>query len=655
MVLLYFFVFYKLQKRFISKNWIIAVVGFVAIFLLGYYNVIRSNQSLRPDHIIHQTDKFDFYTARIVNAGEERAKTLRYEAEVERYYIHNQWKNAKGRLYLYVNKDETLRYGDELLIKGSPQTITPPQNPGEFNYKRFLSFKNIYHQHFLRAGDFQVTGHDPYLIFNLAYDIRAWASDVLTQNISSARELSIVQALVLGVKDDLADDTQQAYAASGAIHVLAVSGLHVGIIYSIIFFLLKGFQNHRKGKWLVAGVCLLVLWSYAMITGFSPSVLRAVTMFTIITIAQTLNRDTNIYNTLAASAFILLLFDPFLIMSLGFQLSFLAVLGIVYVQPKLYALILPENIILDKIWALTSVALAAQLATVPLCLLYFHQFPTYFFLSNLVVIPGATLVLCLGISVIALSLIEVVAAWLGWLLKWCTYAMNEVVFATRELPFSQITDVRMSAYEAALIFSIIILFLIFFHYKKLRYAWFALTLAVVFSAFRLIELYNAQDKIVFYKINKHTAIDFMSGQQSFLFSDSTLFADASKLNFHIKPNHLNSNTLKVSRVAQMESPFIREVGAMHLASWNNLDLVILDKPIAQLKLAAPLKVDYVVVCKEFDKDLAWINKNFIFDMIILDGSLSWYRAGRLKDEAEKTGISYYSVYHEGAYEVYVKS
>ncbi|GAA0890970.1 ComEC/Rec2 family competence protein [Fulvivirga kasyanovii] len=652
LILLYGLVFFLLKKSFFSNNHIVGVVGFIAMAMLGYLRVSHADQTRDSDHIVHHIDETSYYLATLQDPGEERAKTIKFEAEVKGVKKNDQWLQSSGKIYLYIDKSQQLKYGDQLLIKGKPGAIKPPQNPGEFDYKKFLSFKNIHHQDYLREGDFQLIGSSQNPVSAFAFKARSWAAGVLAANVDSDRELGIVQALVLGIKDDLDDDTQKAYAASGATHVLAVSGLHVGIIYGIIFFLLSRFQTSARGRWIVAGICILVLWFYALLTGLSPSVLRAVTMFTFVIIGQATGRDSNIYNTLAISAFCILMYAPFLIMSLGFQLSYLAVLGIVYLQPRIYNLYAPDQLVLDKIWATTSVALAAQLATAPLCLLYFHQFPTYFFLSNIIVIPGAMGVLCAGLGVLALSFVPTLAAVLGWLLKWWVYGMNESIIAIRQLPFSQITNISITAFEAASVFGIIISFLIFFHYKKLHYAWSAVIFSLIFSVSHSVSLFAVTDKVTIYKINGHTAVDFMAQGDSYLYTDPDFEMTDRKVGFHVEPNHLLSGISHTHWLQYEQVGWMKAVNNIHVAWFRGSSFAMLDEPVPQLmKLKNVLKVDYVLVCKRFDKDMAWIRDNFHFRKVILDGSLSWYQANRFRKEAEELSLPYYSVYDNGAYEL----
>ena len=176
-------------------------------------------------------------------------------------------------------------------------------------------------------------------------------------------------------------------------------------------------------------------------------------MFSFVALAIPAGRRTNIYNTLAASAFFILWYDPFLIMSVGFQLSYIAVLGIVYMQPALYNLWEPTNRLWDEVWKITCVSIAAQLATLPLGLLYFHQFPNYFLLSNLFVIPGSFVVLILGILILVVNVISPIASFLGMLLEWTIKALNVIVFTIEDFPFSLIENVYITTFQCWVLIS----------------------------------------------------------------------------------------------------------------------------------------------------------------------------------------------------------
>ena len=231
----------------------------------------------------------------------------------------------------------------------------------------------------------------------------------------SGRNFAVVTALVLGMDDYLDNDTRKEFSSAGAIHILCVSGLHVGVIYMVLNALLFFLKRNKYARALRSLILLIGIWFYAMLTGLAPAVLRAATMFSFVIIGTGIKRKAGVFNSLTVSAFILLLFNPFLIYNVGFQLSYAAVIAIVAIQPTIYQIWQPKNKIADNIWGITTVSVAAQLGTAPLGLFYFHQFPNYFIITNLIAIPLATLILYAGFLSVILSPLTIVAKCITWL------------------------------------------------------------------------------------------------------------------------------------------------------------------------------------------------------------------------------------------------
>jgi competence protein ComEC len=202
-------------------------------------------------------------------------------------------------------------------------------------------------------------------------------------------------------------------------------------------------------------------------------------MFSFVALAKPLGWRTNIYNTLATSAFVLLLYDPYLIMSVGFQLSYLAVLGIVYLQKPLYNLWLIDNRVGNWVWEITCISIAAQVATFALGMLYFHQFPVYFLVSNLFVIPLSTAILVGGILLLAVSWLSAVADLVGWLLQWLIEILNWTVMVTEKLPFSIISGIHLTTFQCWLIMAALLSLIFMLEYRNRKLAWLTATLCGV--------------------------------------------------------------------------------------------------------------------------------------------------------------------------------
>ena len=622
--------------------------GMLAIFMAGYINVQWKNESRRSDHLISMKDSISHYTVVITKPAEEKERTWKYEATILEANTNHGWKQVKGKILLYTPKsyEGEFRPGDNLLINGFPQLIQSPSNPGEFDHQKFSAYKNIFHQHFVRDSDVRWLGNKPANKFlHYATMSRLWADSVLRAHVHGKREQSLASALVLGVTDGLDNELLNAYSASGAMHVLSVSGLHVGIIYWVILIIFKPLQRLKHSEWILAATSLAVLWIYAFITGLSPSVLRAVTMFSFVALAQPLNRQTNIYNTLAASAFLLLVYDPFMIMSVGFQLSFLAVIGIVGLQPPLYRLWEPSSRLLDEIWKVTSVSIAAQLATYSLGLFYFHQFPNYFLLSNLFVIPLSFVVLLMGIGIILLGYFSGVAFVLGWTLEWIIRIMNEGVFLVERLPFSVLENVYISKLQCCVLILLVVLVYMWIETKKSLPLVVASSLCILYSMDEWIHLEREvkPGKMTFYNIPGHTAVDFMESGRSYFLSDSALEHDELKIKFHVLPWRLKAGVKNVVQGAAVS----RKIKGCALMVWNEKTIVQIKDPT--FSIPPNLEVDVIIISNNAIKLLSGLVARVKAKEFVIDSSNSLRNASRLFDESQSFDIKVTSILHQGAY------
>ena len=620
----------------------------MALTSLGYLNLVISDETNKNDHISHFSG-IEAYTFRILDTGEEKTKTIRYKVEIQTVK-DDVWKPASGKLFLYVNKElEKLVFGNEYMLKKTPQTLSPPMNPGEFNYKRFLSFQNIHYQQFTWELPVEVKENSrSFSLKGLGHRISEWASGVFSDHIDDNRNRNIARALVLGVKDGLDNKIKSAYSASGAMHVLAVSGLHVGIIYLILNALFGRFQIGVFGRWMFAIFVLMVLWMYAIVTGFSPSVLRAVTMFSFVIVAQAINRNSNIYNTLAASGLVLLFFNPYLIMSIGFQLSYLAVLGIVFLQPRIYNLFVFDNYLLDKMWTITAVSIAAQLATFPLGLLYFHQFPTFFLLSNLVVIPGAFIILILGIAVLLSSWFAPIAALLGDLLNFLIGLVNSMMFWIDDLSFSHIDHIYITTWQSWLLIILVFGFSYFLIIKNVKLLYpLAFVFALLMISMSRWALQNESiNKITFYRIKNSTAIEWISNKNSVLLSDTVLLNDIEKVKYHIVPNRLRSGVSSTAFNAFKTS----SIPGIEVSDLGDKRITIIRDVNKRLSFRKKISTGFLIYSGTCDSDLTWVKNNFDFELLIIGGDVRPWRAEYLVKQCEEHEVPFYSIYHNGALE-----
>jgi competence protein ComEC len=430
-------------------------------------------------------------------------------------------------------------------------------------------------------------------------------------------------------------------------HILSVSGLHAGIIYAIILLILKPIRSLAWSRWIVAGISLICLWAYAFVTGLSPSVLRAVMMFSFMVVAKPFGRNTHIYNTLAASAFLLLFYNPFLILSVGFQLSYLAVLGIVCLQRPLYNLWEPTSVIWDKLWQITCVSLAAQLATFALGLFYFHQFPVYFLISNLLVVPLSTAVLVVGIALLAVSPFDFVASVVAWIIELLIRILNGIVFFIEGLPFSVIGSVHITFLQCWLLMAMAVFFILLFQRRRFYFGLVVAGISLIFGLQDWMHYFTEvrKDQLVVYDVPGHSVVNRIYNGHSRLYSDSSLLADGRQIRYHLQPYWIQSGT-KDFYSSRIDS----SMNAMHPGFrcflWNKQRILCIEQPKADLPNV--IETDYLMIGNNAIGSIVDLKGKIRFKQLILLSSNTNRFTDRIIQEAADNKILLYSVRKNGA-------
>lgn len=494
-----------------------------ALFFLGALFTEQKDEQNQPAHILH-TGRSDLYEAILASVPEGKERTWKAEARVIKIFTDTKWKPAEGNIILYLSRKDyvPLRYGDKIVVRGMPAPVKGPVNPGEFDYRSYLRYHHIYHTHYLQAGDYRLvsSGHGV-LLLDLAFRLRSAAQAIIERYVPGKTEQGITMALLLGLKTSMDPDTRDIYSGTGTAHILVVSGLHVAIVFQIFIVLFFFLKFTQAKKWILPALLLAVLWLYILVTGFCPSVLRAGVVFSILIIRQAIHKHANVYNTLFFSAFVLLCYDPFMIMDTGFQLSYLAVLGIVSFTDTIYEKLEINNRILDNIWLSTSMSLAAQVTTLPLTVYCFHQFPLSFLISNLIAINISFVLIWAGTFMLCLSFIPVLAHVLGLLISWLIGLMNHLLLLLLKLPFTSLKNLYLDLPQTWLIYLTIGTMVAFLHYKKLFYLRISLLLLLVvsgISVYRTIITGN-QNRFVVFNLKNETVMAFIRGEQAFLIAD----------------------------------------------------------------------------------------------------------------------------------------
>ncbi len=604
-ILLYFSKKFRHSYRY---SYIQGLLLFIIFFSLGILMTYQHSPINKQDHFSKVYSNFTQATVRIYEPAQEKEKSVKLQVKVLSLSDSSRKIPVSGRALCYLEKTDSalaLNYNDELIIPANFADIANPSNPDEFNYKRYMSFHGIYQQAYIPSGDWQLGPHHAKKWFYLFTDrLRIRFSNILEKYLGHGNEFKVAAALILGERGLLDKDLIRAYSGAGAMHVLAVSGLHIGLVYGLLWILFSRLPIIKKKEGLKGLLLLSGIWLYASLTGLSASVSRAAIMLTFIIGGNVLNRYTSLFNSIVASAFVLTLYNPYYITEVGFLLSYLAVSGIVLLQPKLYRLLYFRWWIIDKIWALSCVSISAQLATFPVALLFFHQFPLYFLFSNLIVIPVATIILYIGISLFALNWIPWVSYLIGHVLYFFVFVLNQSIDSINSLPSALISGLQISKIETILIFITMLLLGLFIARNQFRMllggllSMFLLFFSISLSRFEQKE----QKEFIIYSIPRYTAFQFISGNESYFIADTGLTNNQDKMLFHIKHHWWRKGLKKIkwktaqsmdSATKDSLSNSITEQG--HFFKFSNHCLFVLDDPLPRTVLDYPKKVDCILV------------------------------------------------------------
>lgn len=634
--------FYYTHFKVYKKRWLGGVIIHLLLLLAGWIAAINNNE-------LNNTSHFSKLPAqrlliRINNEPQLKNGLIRFTANVIATVNQNKTAASIGTLMITIKDSSALQlaYGDELLIPGKYSPIDPPFNPAEFNYKKYLAHQNIYYQEFLYPGQYRLiqsnTGNP--LIAN-ALALRRQMIQKLKQHLHDPNAIAVASTLILGYKADLSEDVLLAYSKTGTIHVLSVSGAHVAIIWALLAFMLRFLNRFRHGRLIKAIIIIPIIWYYAMLTGFSPAVCRAAVMISAVILGKTYNRYINNLNILAVSAFILLLYNPLLITDVGFQLSYLAVAGLVVLQPVVYAWFTFSNQWIDKLWALCSVSIAAQVITFPLSAFYFHQFPAYFLFSNLFIVIPTAVIMYSGIFYLLLPQVPYISTCLARVLEKSILFMNYVLVRVEHLPFASINKIWLTTTEYLLLYAIIICAFYFLYDRKVWLLKASIILVFLLTVSTSVKKYRSYttNSIAFLNLRKNMGIVFKNGDQAIVLSN---LADTDKnYNYSIRP-YLDS--CKINDVAlykpdqEIRSVFLRKQG--DFMQFRNQFITIISKDYEDTTSAVKLKTDYLYITGSPKIPLAIINKNHEYHTIIIDATNTPKTVQLIVDQAHALHANY---------------
>lgn len=555
--------------------------------------------------------------ADVITLPEKRKKTLRVEVMISKMKFEKVWREQHVRALISIPLDAPIipEPGQLMVVAGFPERPMAPLNPEEFDYQKYLWNKGIVWTDYLQDGSYRVVGgiNRVRTLTEWSMLVSQWADKIFRQHIQDDQSYGLVKAMLLGRRDDLGIDQVDNYTTSGTVHILSVSGMHVAIIFMALSKLLGWLKRLKGGKFVYLLVLTSLLLFYALVTGLPPSVQRATFMCIVLIIAETIGRKDVSLNTLAISALIILAIDPHALFDLGFQLSFMAMAGIFLLYEPMEMLWKPSNRILQFIWQISALSFAAQLATFPLSLYYFHQFPFYFWLVNPFVIfftnillPAAMVLLL--VSTTPFTWLQLVA---DQLVHWSAYLTNKAVGIPKMLPGYLINNLYLDKAEVVLLYLFIFGFWFAYYNRRLmviRYTSFVGLVFIFYSLSQSIQRYYTSTAVI-HSVPRHAVVSFKEGEKLYVMSDSQFVSDTDAYHFRLKNYAISQGVLETIYVTEksylMGNEFvIRRLTHGNLASWRG-------RLISQ-RLPPSVHANYSIISDRYPPKVALSNRNTVF-------------------------------------------
>ena len=638
-------------------RWLFGVYLSCWLLGLGYFRMVGQDERRMLAHCSQAIPNATFFIGTVYDAP---LTGTRIKAPVRVEWMGSSpdcMQACTGNVLLFIKPDslaKTLHYGDQVLVRAGVRTTDPPANPHAFDYQRYLHFQNVHYQAFVKKDSFQVlsSGHGT-LLWHMAFAARDNMLRVLRDYFPQPDEYAVASALLLGYKEDLSDEIRVAYAETGSMHALAVSGSHVGMLYAGLLVLVRVFRfRGKKGRLLELGLILLVIWAFTFITGATASVLRASVMFSTYLLGKAIYREASAWNVLAFSAFGLLAYNPYLLYDAGFQLSYAAVAGMVFFYPRFYRVspILPKWA--DAAWSVLLVGFAAQLGTLPLSLFYFHQFPVYFWLSGWIVVLGGAIFLWGGAVLLVLDMVWTLGAkYLAMGLYYMLWGMNQCIFGIQALPGSVIAGVWVNMLEVILLYACIVCLGIWMVYRKGIWVNVLLVLGIWIGLIRLsrsVEQEN-QAQLVLYSISKGRLVDFFDGKNGFARMDTLT---PKQIQFAAQSHRWASGLLQVPAVLFQKDTVIEHANFAYRPPFSQF----FDKRMFWLQPDSKLPggvfpIDILVVSGKPKTDLKQWVAHYPCRQIVLDTRIAPWHLEPLKKQCLEMGIPCHAIGTAGAFHV----
>jgi competence protein ComEC len=659
----------------ISKSSILSVVKSLSllilflVFCIGFFRQSLQKTSTDSHHYTKLLSQQDYLVGQIVQEVKKKKASSSTLLDLESI----NGLSCRGKLLVYFNKvDSILDYGlgDIIAISGQPIDIQSSKNPKSFDYQNFMSNKGIDKQVFLKSGSHSLVKKDRlFLLLHYSNQARNWALGVLEKRLPDRDQFATASAMVLGNRDHISEELQSAFSDTGAVHVLAVSGLHVGIVIMLFNFLFRRIRSESKQfkKIIKFSVLTLIAIVYALITGASPAVMRASIMFSTLLFGRLWFDNSNIYNILSFSAILILLYNPNNLTDLGFIFSYLALISIVYFQPYFMNLIEkfyePTHWVSIRITQLVTVSLAAQVLIFPMSIYYFHKFPIYFILSGVLAVAMAPFILGCGLLLIFTSIIPIWSTvnTIGFSLLLKVFL--GIIYGIQMLPFNSIDNVWISMSSLVCLYMAILSIMYILTNRKSEYQRFIspkktgrnnaiLIMSLSFwvlvgnSIYHTYRVKNHKELIV-YDYNGGTLIDIYEGENLRTIASNNV--DKNNIKYTCRDNRIYQGNLDPIPLS-LDSNFVHN----RLVIGYNCLMYFADKKIlflnsVDIEKVFPAQSDILLISHGCETSPYNFLDVHITKLVVVDSSISYKKRNQWKKECEKKSIPFFYTKKNGAY------
>ena len=629
--------FYSLKNSFCKI--LFGSFVFITSFLCGISTALIHKENSNPYHYTNQItdyEKVHKLDLLLVEKLKSSSKNSRYISEVKVL----DGRRSFGKVILNIAKKNTvknLKIGIHLKVIGIIFKNKSPLNPNLFDYGKYLENQEIYAQVYTKRNQIKIGNYETSLWAGFS-NFRETIISNLEHSAISKVELNVLNALILGQQQDISPEVLKDYQYAGAVHVLSVSGLHVGFILLFITFLLKPIGNSRKGSLLKLIIVVLSLWSFAILAGLSPSIVRSVTMFSFLAIGIHLRRTVNIYHTLLVSMLLILLFKPSFLFDVGFQLSYLALFFILWLQPILSSIWQPKNKIIKYFWDIITVSFAAQIGAMPLSIYYFHQFPGLFFVTNLLILPLLGIIMAVGVLVVLIATFHTVPEFIAKSIEYLIAFLDSIihwvasfdVFVFKNISFSK--EMLWSSY---LVIILMILWIKRPTFKRLTLTFTSILLMQIIFIVQKNEVQNNEELIIF-NYRKNTIITERIGNAVTIYSNDSI------------QKKLNSNLLIQSYLVGNFCDVSAKKPLLNLLYFKHQKVLIIDSSCVYTKGIHP---DILVIIQSPKLNIQRLLKSYKPKQIVVDGSnyKSYIRLWETTCKKEK--IPFHNTNEKGFYKI----